>query len=851
MKKSSDQALVLNPSRVKATASIKSQPRTSASKRKLTRGLRSEEEKQSFISKGFKPERKLVKKKAPVVDGRREEIKSVDAPTALVVEKEISTKDEALINASLRNHFIFTSLTEENRLMLIEQMKHYSLGRFETVFEQAQPGNNFFIVESGKLEVLINNQRKNLLMPGDSFGELALMHDSLRSATVRTIEKVTLWGLDRRTFRTAVEAVNAQNYLENRSFIDSVPLLQILNPTQREALVASLSTLKFTPGEKIVNEGDPGDLFYIIKEGSVTCTKEDIKIRTLSKGEYFGEQALLYNSPRTATVSAIDEAKCVAIGRERLTKVLGSQLQHIIYQNSLRMTLDRSSDLSKLNKAQSDNIFKVLQVHSSVNNEIIVQKGIKKGTFLCFIFKGKCKNASGTTVAEQFSCIGDKEISSPACDLLIEENILADGEVDYALISREDLEKCIGGEFNFVTEHFEASSLLSRVQLLKGIPQLRQKEIVRILKQHDFTDGEIIVEQNRAGDHFYIVKSGQVCVYKDGEFLRMITKLDYFGERSILFNDFRSATIIAKGNVSCWLLHKSDFLRIIDERMRFNLLNRIELQDDSIRLNDIRVVNLLGKGMFGNVFLVVHKIKRKLYALKSIERRKIEAYELYENLVLERSIMMQLDHTFILKIIRTFKDEHRLYFLMEFVRGSDLFDVLRVLGLLEEKDSRFYAASLILILEHLHERDIIYRDLKPENVMVDEEGYLKLIDFGTAKIVYGRTYTIVGTPQYMAPEVIIGKGYGAASDYWSLGIMLYEFIYGAVPFGEEDEDPYVVYEQVLEHRIKFPNMQEYNPHSKQLIEQLLSKNPAMRIGGSFENIKNHAWFSSFDWVSYM
>lgn len=851
MKKSSD-----NPSQSASRLYSKSsnsstQPRPIASRRKLTRGLRTEEEKQSFITKGFKPERKLAKKKAPVVDGRREEIKSVDAPTALVVQKEISTKDEALINASLRNHFIFTSLTEENRLMLIEQMKHYSLGRYEIIFEQGQPGNNFFIVESGKLEVLINNQRKNLLMPGDSFGELALMHGSPRSATVRSIEKVTLWGLDRRTFRTAVEAVNAQNYLENRSFIDSVPLLSILNSSQHEALVASLSTLKFAPGEKIVNEGDPGDLFYIIKEGSVTCTKDDIEIRTLSKGEYFGEQALLYNSPRTATVSAIDEVKCVAIGRERLTKVLGSQLQQIIYQNSLRMILDKSNDLRKLNKSQSDNIFKVLQVNSAYDNQVVVHKGTQKGTFICFILKGRCKNAEGEIIVEQFGCIGDNEISLPKTSNTIVEDILADGEVDYAVISREDFEKCIGGEFQFVTEHFEASSLLSRVQLLKGITPQRQKEIVRMLKQQNYNDGEVIVEQNRTGEHLYIIKSGQVAVYKDGEFVRSITKLDYFGERSILFDEFRSATIVAKGNVSCWLLHKNDFLSIIDERIRFNMLNRIELQDDSIHLDDIRIVRHIGKGMFGNVFLVVHKQKRKLFALKTIDRRKIEAYELYQNLVLERSIMMQLDHTFILKIIRTSKDSHRLYFIMEFVRGSDLFDVLRVLGLLEEKDCRFYTASLILILEHLHERDIIYRDLKPENVMVDEEGYLKLIDFGTAKIVNGRTYTIIGTPQYMAPEVIIGKGYGVAADYWSLGIILYEFIYGAVPFGEEDEDPYVVYEKVLEHRIKFPSAQEYSPATKQLIEQLLSKNPAMRIGGSFENLKKHPWFLEFDWVSYI
>ena len=195
------------------------------------------------------------------------------------------------------------------------------------------------------------------------------------------------------------------------------------------------------------------------------------------------------------------------------------------------------------------------------------------------------------------------------------------------------------------------------------------------------------------------------------------------------------------------------------------MIKRIELQDDSISLRDLVCIKVLGKGMFGNVFLVSDKNRPMLYALKTVSRKKIERYEIQENLVLERKILLQLDHNLILKLVKTFKDSKRIYFLTEFVRGLDLFDVLRQLNLVSDNDSKFYTASLILMFEHLHERDIIYRDLKPENVMVDDEGYPKLIDFGIAKIIQGRTYTVVGTPHYMAPEVIVGKGYGLLADY--------------------------------------------------------------------------------------
>lgn len=245
-------------------------------------------------------------------------------------------------------------------------------------------------------------------------------------------------------------------------------------------------------------------------------------------------------------------------------------------------------------------------------------------------------------------------------------------------------------------------------------------------------------------------------------------------------------------------------MTIIDDQIRVQLLKRIELQDDSIMLSDLSPVKVLGKGMFGIVTLVTHNITHSVYALKSVDRLKIRAYDLQECLVLERKILLGIDHVFIVKLIKTFKDNERVYFLMEFVRGMDLFDVLRLLGILSEKDAKFYLGCMVYVLEHLHDRDIIYRDIKPENIMIDEDGYPKLIDFGTAKIVIGRTYTIVGTPHYMAPELITGKGYNISVDFWSLGCMLYEFICGGVPFGDDEEEPYNIYKSILEGKIIYP-----------------------------------------------
>lgn len=790
--------------------------------------------------------RNPVKKRAPMNDARRISKVTIDAPNALVVDKPKGQKDLENINNALNKHFIFTSLTEENRGSLISQMKHYTLAPNEIVFEQEQPGVNFFVVASGQLEILVNSRRVNTMNAGDSFGELALLHDAPRSATVITIERTTMWGLDRKTFRSAVESVNAQTYQENKRFIETVPLFEILTSIQKENLLGSLSTLKFRSKERIVNEGDPGDLFYLIKEGSVLCIQGEKEIREMTRGDFFGEQALLYNSVRTASIIAISDVKCVAIGRDRLSKVLGTQLQQIIYQNSKRMALDRSEVLCKLDSAQSFKLIQSLRVESYPKGRVIVPVGFGKGAKLFIVLRGKLKNRAGVLVGDVFSILGDREIVQNGSEIY-EEEILCDTDCDIAEITRQKFEECIGGHFEQATANNEVLTALRRVQVLRGLSMEKLQTLVGILRIQEFENGDVIVQQNSPGDSFYIIKSGRVDVMRDGTVVRTITKLDYFGERAVLFNEARTASIIATGPVSCWVLHQQDFLQMIDETIRQNLIKRIELQDDNIALRELVVIKILGKGMFGNVFLVVDKNRSRLYALKTVSRKKIERYEIQENLILERKILLQLDHVLILKLVRTFKDSKRIYFLTEFVRGLDLFDVLRQLNLVTDKDSKFYTACLVLMFEHLHERDIIYRDLKPENVMVDDDGYPKLIDFGIAKIVQGRTYTVVGTPHYMAPEVIVGKGYGLAADFWSIGIMLFEFMCGGVPFGEEEEEPYNIYEKVIERKLTYPSFVDPKMPSKPMIEQLLNKNPAMRTGGSVANLKSHPWFQGFNW----
>jgi cGMP-dependent protein kinase 1 len=810
----------------------------------ITKPSRAEESKK-FGKKSNSLSRKTLKQKAAVVDNRLKNDGTAETLSSKLIKKRKTDHDIKLIKNSLKKHFIFSSLTQTQIDSVVESINLYEIEAEKIIFEQNSKGSFFFIISSGRVEVIINSNRISVLKSGDSFGELALLHDTPRTATIKTLVNSTFWCIDRNTFRRTLEQLNASNYSENRTFIDSIPVFEVLSDAQKDLLVSSLSLHKYSNGSKIISEGDSGDLLFIIKEGNVVCTQQGKEIRKMTKGDYFGEQALFYGSPRTATVIATDEVACLALGREDLSACLGANLMLIIYKNTMRISFAKNSYMNKLVQSQLEKLINEMEIQSYMPNETIIEAGTLKSQEIYVIVKGTVTERNGKQY-KLLDILGEKEVINNSNETY-EADIIATEEVDIARISSSGFFNSIGGDYSHVTSINEKINSLKRVQLFKGLNNDQLFQLVKAMKTQEFSDGQPIVEQNSQGDSFYLIKSGKVEILKDGQSLRTITKNDYFGERSLLFDERRSATAIAKKKVSCLVMSKSDFINILNEKMRELLMDRIRLQENNIALSDLIIVKTLGSGMFGNVFLVIHKSNQNLYALKTVDRRKINAYQIEENIALERKILLELDHVLIMKLVRTYKDDKRLYFLMEYIRGMDLFDVIRKLQLLKECDARFYISCIFNIIEHLHERDIIFRDLKPENMVVDAIGYPRLIDFGTARFLKSRTYTIVGTPHYMAPEIVTGDGYGLAVDYWTVGVMLYEFMFGYVPFGEDETDPYVIYEKIHERKLVFPQWVDNKNKIKEFISQLLSKNPANRLGGGFDKLKTHPWFIGLNW----
>jgi len=270
------------------------------------------------------------------------------------------------------------------------------------------------------------------------------------------------------------------------------------------------------------------------------------------------------------------------------------------------------------------------------------------------------------------------------------------------------------------------------------------------------------------------------------------------------------------------------------------------VEKKKFKLDDFVIMQTLGTGSFGRVHLVKHKETGKYYAMKVLVKRQIIESKQVEHTINEKKILETLDHPYMVNLIGSFKDNRNLYIILEYVCGGELFSYLRQCKRLPNHVARFYAAEVVLAFEHLHSKDIIYRDLKPENLLIDKNGNIKITDFGFAKHVPDVTWTLCGTPDYLAPEIIQSKGYGKAVDWYALGVLIYEMLAGFPPF--YDEDQMRLYERILEGRLRWPSY--FDPAAKDLIKRLLSPDLTKRYGNlksGSADIKKHKWFSEIDW----
>ncbi|NXT66513.1 KS6A2 kinase, partial [Chaetops frenatus] len=267
--------------------------------------------------------------------------------------------------------------------------------------------------------------------------------------------------------------------------------------------------------------------------------------------------------------------------------------------------------------------------------------------------------------------------------------------------------------------------------------------------------------------------------------------------------------------------------------------------------SQFELLKVLGQGSYGKVFLV-RKIKGsdagQLYAMKVLKKATLKVRDRVRS-KMERDILAEVNHPFIVKLHYAFQTEGKLYLILDFLRGGDLFTRLSKEVMFTEEDVKFYLAELALALDHLHGLGIIYRDLKPENILLDEEGHIKITDFGLSKEAIDhdkRAYSFCGTIEYMAPEVVNRRGHTQSADWWSFGVLMFEMLTGSLPFQGKDRKETMAL--ILKAKLGMPQFLSIEAQS--LLRALFKRNPSNRLGAGFdgvEEIKRHPFFVTIDW----
>lgn len=572
--------------------------------------------------------------------------------------------------------------------------------------------------DDAKMETIVAD-----LGEGDYFGENALKVGERRGATIRAKEVTVVLSLARDDFQELVgeghgaianlkpmhrKAVHGgpvralsklasekdlsktlDELLELEKSVKKVMIFKTMDDEQRSNVISSMWCETIKAGTSVITQGEFGDAFYVVKSGHFEIfvksegSEESVKVNEATTGGTFGDLALMYNAPRAATVTATVDSEVWAVDR--------------------------------------------------------------------FTFR---------------------------------RNLM--------IVSEKKIE--------------EYEGFLREVPVISGLLRAERFQVAETLEEKLFADGETIVSQGDEGDGMYIIRKGTVAVMKDGQSLPDIESGRFFGERALAKNAPRAATCTAKGTVVCLFLNRAAFELLLGplhsmmaeidwdskasspveaEGNQKNLKEQLSKASpivDEIPRDRLDVVGTLGKGSFGLVQLMQDRETGQHYALKQISKAQIVALGQQEHVLSERDVMRICDHPLIIKLFATYKDEENLYFLLEVCMGGELFTYLRDMVCFSESTARFYAACVILSFEYLQERDIVYRDLKPENLLIDPTGFLKIVDFGFAKCVQDRTYTLCGTPDYLCPEVIAGSGHGKGVDWWTLGVLIYEMIAGYVLF---------------------------------------------------------------------
>jgi len=738
-----------------------------------------------------------------------------------------SETDAQFISLSLQRNFVFANaLSDDDNIRKMEMKQivdafesHSVSDAGEVILDHTTTGDHFYILREGSVRYFSDYKPSSKVgkmgsgkcigmanKPGQSFGELCLLYDCpppadcVSSGAMDECEidcadgsACSFWRIHRQTFRQILAVRTMRRDVRLREALQTVECLQELDVEYLKKIADALHARNVEKGEVLYNEGETCDTFYLIgTEGKVQLSSSNSGkgVTVIGPGEGFSEEAVAFGlsdelrNPNSKASAASGGGGKMPPKKDTSTSSSGPPMH-----TETAMALERTVILS-----MSNNQFQ--RVVGSLEDAILLSRDRR---------------------------------------LLRSVPLFRDTDL----------------------EDFEYELLTA---LIENVCFRMDKEV--------FVEGDCIDEPA-----LYIVRSGGVEAISEAypKLNRVIQSGGFFGEDSLTpdenmrfggakgGNKYSDETVdVITDEVILGRLTLANIDSVIQDLHRLGCRRKKDYKrkgkkgQDGLEpvdsLDDLEFHRLFGAGTFGRVWIVSPFGKKVPYALKIQCKRELLDQRQAGGAQRERAVMSKIDHPFVCKLVNTFQDEACIYMLLQFVQGGELLNLIQggdVYGGLPESAAKFFAAGILEGLTHMHQRQIVYRDLKPENVLLDKDGYAVIVDFGFSKIVTDKTYTFCGTPLYLAPEIILSRGHDRGVDYWALGCLVYEMLFGTTPFYARGIDQKGLFKRIVRGKWNIPK--EHNRVSRPAIEFIwgvLQRRPAERLGclaGGYRDIKKHDW----------
>ena len=786
-----------------------------------------------------------------------------------VSEHLLDSVEEMNINNNLLYHYLFHTTSKENLQYIINEIKECLIEAGTIIFYEGDEGTCMFIIKSGRVELTSGDtKQKMILEDGSIFGELALVKDDIkRTYNAKAETDLKFYSLDKDSFFQIQD-----NFIKSNSF--EFNLFKYISEEEKTNLELLATSLEFKKNQVITNL----DGLFWIRKGSICLFDLNDKEKDIyGQNEFFGVEKLSDNKCQEDQVKSGNSGKIVEIIKEKIDskimakedvlctvvpdfafiEIFGVDYKTKLYISYFKETICINKTFQFIfNCNKTSDIIQIFNLKEYKKKEFLThnEKLPKK---IIIIIEGQAyseeENENIKILVTSGQIIGDELFYNiEQKNYIVESNHLITLECNWETF----LEKIemFGNSLNQIIDQ------LTSIYFFNGLNLSKLIDISNNIIKLSFEKDKKIIQKGDKVEDIYFIIEGSVKFIEDEHTFKEYHKGCSFGE-IFLFNGKPAQGEIIVNSQKCILykMKKNYYFELLtDAELNKKVKKKLCLEDMEIFPSSIFYLTTLHKGTQSNIYLIHNKIW--VYVMKAIYIQNYYQASTFEgkiipNVLNEKSATKVLDNPFLIKYVKTLKNNSWCFFVEEYINGitlSELFSMCQPFGSISF--CRFHSACFILMLEALKEVAIIHRDIKPENIIIGKNGYPRLIDFSCCKRIYDiKTKTLIGTPFFIAPEVLKGNGYTYSCDYWSTGVLIYYLFYGEYPFGNKTTQPDTIYKEIINKKLVFVD-NNYKKHNhkfstyndlKDVISCLLNKNEEERMK-NVSKIKEMDFYKGID-----